>query len=152
MIRQLSNWLTGLILLTTCPDRPLAANDYSDFNQTIVFQEQQHTVYVAIATDENQRAQGLMFRKELAEDHGMLFVYQALARQGVWMKNTLIALDVLFLAEDGAVTDLLQDLPPCKIEPCRIYTSKTPAQYMLELPAGFVDKHAVKIGQRLLLP
>ena len=118
----------------------------------MVFQEQQHTVYVAIAADESQRAQGLMHRKELAKDHGMLFIYPDIARQGIWMKNTLIALDVLFLAADGRVVDILQDLPPCTKDPCRIYVSKVAAKYMLELPAGFVGEHAVKVDQQLLLP
>lgn len=68
------------------------------------------------------------------------------------MKNTLLALDVLFLSGDGKIVAMLKDLQPCRREPCRIYDSKIPARYMLELSAGFIDKHTLEVGQQITLP
>lgn len=144
--------MIGLFLLSVSPCKRAAASQFDDFNHKITFVDQQRTVYVAIADDESERERGLMFRQELAEDQGMLFIYPDQARRGVWMKNTLLALDVLFLSGDGKIVAMLKDLQPCNQEPCRIYDSKTPARYMLELSAGFIDKHTLKVGQQITLP
>ena len=67
------------------------------------------------------------------------------------MKNTLIPLDVLFLSNNGKVISMLHDLQPCIQEPCPIFTSMDKAQYMLEVTAGFIDKHRIEVGQTLIL-
>jgi len=81
----------------------------------------------------------------------MLFVHKDQAVRGVWMKNTLIPLDVLFLSDDGKLISLLPNLQPCTKDPCPISTSAGKARYMLEVNAGFIDKHRIKTGQILLL-
>ena len=110
-----------------------------------------YQVKVEIADTEPLRKLGLMHRKQLPEDHGMLFVHQDQAIRGVWMKNTLIPLDVLFLSNNGKVISMLHDLQPCTQEPCPIFTSMDKAQYMLEVTAGFIDKHRIEVGQTLIL-
>ncbi len=109
------------------------------------------SIGIEVADTEEQRQRGLMQRTSLESDRGMLFVFDQAARQGVWMKNTLIALDVLFLSEQGQITEILNDLQPCPRDPCPIYVSKSAAKYMLELQAGFIDSHHVEPGQTLQL-
>ncbi len=108
-------------------------------------------VAVEIADTPQLRAAGLMHRDRLEARQGMLFVYPEQIQQGVWMKNTLLALDVLFLSEHGQVVAVLQNLPPCPHEPCPIYTSGVPARYMLEVQAGFAAKHGIKTGREVMI-
>jgi uncharacterized membrane protein (UPF0127 family) len=130
----------------------VSANAFTEFKQPITFVEQQRIVYAAVASSENEREYGLMFQTKLAEDQGMLFIYPDQAERAMWMKNTLLALDVVFLSSDGRIVALLKDLQPCLKDPCRIYKSKVPAKFMLELPAGAIDKYAIKVGQTATLP
>ena len=104
-----------------------------------------------IAYTETQREYGLMHRTTLNKNQGMLFIYPETTRQGVWMKNTLLALDVLFLSEQGLVTETLENLEPCRKDPCPIYVSETKARYMLEVPAGFAAYQNIESGQELIL-
>ncbi len=82
----------------------------------------------------------------------MLFVYADQGQRSIWMKNTLLPLDVLFLAEDGSILSMLENLPPCKKNPCAVYDSNAAAKYILELNAGFIEQNQLKIGQKLRLP
>jgi uncharacterized membrane protein (UPF0127 family) len=119
---------------------------------SITFLEQHLDIEVELAVNQAEREQGLMYRTELAEQQGMLFVYPEQAPLDMWMKNTYLHLDVLFLAADGRIVSLLKNLPPCTQEPCKIYNSQLAALYMLELKAGFIDKYQLKTGQLLRLP
>lgn len=119
---------------------------------TIIFVEQQLEIGIEIASSKAQRERGLMHRTRLGENQGMLFAYPDQAPRGVWMKNTLLPLDVLFLAGDGSIVAMLNNLQPCPSDPCPIYNSQASARYMLELNAGFITKNNVKIGQPLRLP
>lgn len=92
-----------------------------------------------------------MHRPRLDENAGMLFVYPDQAPRGIWMKNTLLALDVLFLSDSGTVVSILRNLRPCQADPCPIFTSGAAARYMLEVGAGFVDRHQVEPGHDLML-
>jgi hypothetical protein len=148
----LSRFIFRTALLLTLNSGNASADTFTEFKHAITFVEQQRIVYAAIASNESEHEHGLMFHKTLAEDQGMLFVYPDQAQRALWMKNTLLALDVVFLSGDGRIVALIKDLQPCPKDPCRIYDSKVAARYMLELPAGFIDKHAIKVGQTVTLP
>lgn len=109
-------------------------------------------VSIEIARTRAERERGLMYKTSLGEMQGMLFVYPDEQPRKVWMKNTLIPLDVLFLAADGRIVSVLENLPPCIEEPCQIYNSEISAKYMLEFNADFFNLHNLKIGQQLQLP
>lgn len=109
-------------------------------------------VEVELAETAQQRAQGLMYRSILAAHHGMLFIYPDQAPRGVWMKNTRLALDVVFLDRAQQVVALLPHLPPCPADPCPIYRSTVAAAYMLELPAGSIKQYGLAVGEWLSLP
>lgn len=137
------------LLLSATSLRAIA--DLEPFTQGTVTFSKNLSIGVEIADTEQQRQHGLMQRISLESGRGMLFVFDHAARQGVWMKDTLIALDVLFLSEQGQITEILKDLQPCPGDPCPIYVSKSAAKYMLELQAGFIDTHHVEPGQTLQL-
>ena len=92
---------------------------------------------VEVAVDEESRARGLMFRDSLPEGHGMLFIHEQQAPQAYWMKNTRIALDILYFDADRKLVSQQRDVPPCSMgDRCPPYPSKAPARYVLELNAG----------------
>lgn len=144
--------LANAALLTLASGSLYAAEYSSNFQQQITFIEPQLPISVAIATNDEQRERGLMFREELASDQGMLFIFPDQKLRGVWMKNTLLSLDVLFISTDGRIVSILKNLPPCASDPCRTYGSKYPAKYMLEVNAGFIQTRDIKIGQHIQLP
>ena len=103
---------------------------------------------VEIADNPAERRKGLMYREELKDNHGMLFIFEAERKLYFWMKNTIIPLDIIFFdADKSYVSDTT--MTPCKKDPCRNYQSDGPAQYALEVSAGFVEKYGVGRGWRL---
>lgn len=104
------------------------------------------TLTLELATTEASRAKGLMHRRSLPEDHGMLFVYDDEQIVYMWMKNTLIPLDMLFIDADGIIAHIVPDRQPHDLRPV---SSVHPVRYVLELPAGSVDRHGISIGDTL---
>ncbi len=115
------------------------------------FASQNLTLKVEIAETEMQRRIGLMFRTALAKKHGMLFVFSEKDYHQVWMKNTLIPLDAIFLSEQGEIVSVIEAMEPCDKAPCRVYTASEPAKYMLEVHSGFINEQQVEKGQKVLL-
>ena len=94
---------------------------------------------------------GLMERESLAEDRGMIFIFSDEKIRSFWMKNTLIPLDLIFMAADGRVVDIKKDFLPCQSDPCETYSSAGPAKYVLEINAGQVDKNNIKPGDPAII-
>ena len=109
-------------------------------------------VKVEYARTPEERGQGLMYRQSMPADHGMLFIFEEAEHQSFYMKNCFFPQDMLFLDSTGKVVDLTENFEPCAGDPCRTYTSKQNALYVLELNAGQVKKHGLKIGSALTLP
>ncbi len=108
-------------------------------------------VKVEIADEPYEHARGLMFRKKLAEDGGMLFILSDEDYRTFWMKNTLIPLDLIFIDRNAKIVDIKQDFQPCKQEPCETYTSKVPAMYVLEVNGGFTERNGIKAGDSVAI-
>jgi len=106
-------------------------------------------VTLEVATTPEERNRGLMFRTSLDEDRGMLFVFDMPGYPSFWMKDTWIALDILFLDERGVIRDMAADVPPCAAEPCPLYSSSEPVMAVLEVAAGVAAAHGVTIGSTL---
>jgi YVTN family beta-propeller protein len=106
-------------------------------------------IFVEVPDDREEFARGLMFRKHLPWNSGMLFAFDDEEPRRFWMKNTLIPLDMIFVDSSSKIIDIKENVPPCKQEECPTYPSKEPAQYVLEVNAGFVQENGVKIGDRL---
>ena len=103
-------------------------------------------VEVEIADDFEERSVGLMFRESLKDDNGMFFIFEEPAYKSFWMKNTLIPLDIIFISEDFKVVDIKENFEPCDKEVCESYKPKEKVRYVLEVNAGFVKGHNVRIG------
>jgi uncharacterized protein len=105
-----------------------------------------HAVKVEIARTDPERARGLMNRAALAEDAGMLFLFEESAEHGFWMMNTLIPLDMIFIDEDGRIVGIVERAEP------RTTTSRTvgrPSRYVLEVNGGWAAAHGVRAGDRV---
>ncbi len=99
-------------------------------------------VRVEIANTDESRTRGLMFRRELPPDRGMLFVFPSTAEHGFWMHNTLIALDMIFLGEDRTVIGVITAAP--QTDTAR--SVHAPSRYVVEVSAGEAAAHAVGPG------
>lgn len=105
---------------------------------------------VEIADDDAERARGLMFRDELAEGHGMLFLHEREEPQAYWMKNTHIPLDIFYFDHQHRLVSVQQGVPPCSLgDRCPPFASEGPAQYVLELNAGVAESLGVASGDEL---
>jgi uncharacterized membrane protein (UPF0127 family) len=92
---------------------------------------------------------GLMLRDYLAPRSGMLFDFKRSSRVGMWMKDTLIPLDMLFVSENGTLVQIEEDASPQSL---MLISSRVPVRYVLEINAGEVRKLGFSIGDQLLLP
>ena len=102
-------------------------------------------INIEIADSDQERQLGLMGRTSLAQDAGMLFIFDdGLKTRNFWMKNTLIPLDIFFIA-DNKIVDV-QIMVPCTADPCPIYASKAPADSALEVNVGFAAENGVNAG------
>ena len=105
-----------------------------------------HVVAVELARTEAERERGLMFRRELAPDAGMLFLFDEAAVHEFWMKNTLIPLDMLFLSEEGRVNGIVERATPGDLT---ARTAGGPSRYVLEVAGGWAEAHRVAPGDRV---
>lgn len=106
---------------------------------------------VKVADTPNSRQLGLMYVNELPPDEGMLFIFNDERARSFWMKNTLIALDILYFSADRKLVSAQLDAQPCRADPCRSYPSTGPAKYVLELNAGVGRDLALKPGDEIVI-
>ncbi|MEH6475935.1 MAG: DUF192 domain-containing protein [Sneathiella sp.] len=104
---------------------------------------------VELSDTPETRAKGLMSRKSLHPEQGMLFDFKKQKRVTMWMKNTFIPLDMIFANEKGVVVYIKYNALP---EDLSIVGTKLPARYVLEVNAGFAKTLNVQIGNRLMVP
>src|SRR6266513_1756012 len=112
---------------------------------TVQLKAGMHIIRAEVAADYSTRAQGLMHRKSLGQNDGMLFVFDEAAVQCMWMKNTLIPLSVAFLDERGAIINIADMQPHSEKSHC----SAQPARYALEMNRGWFAQRGIKPGVRL---
>ncbi len=106
-------------------------------------------ITLELAMTPEELAQGLMFRPRLPDDRGMLLVFNEERLPSIWMMNTLVALDLVYLDSTGTVVDIITDAQPCPGEPCPRFTPKQPAKAVLEIPAGTAKRHEIAEGEVL---
>jgi uncharacterized protein len=103
-------------------------------------------VGLEVAATDTARAQGLMYRHELADGRGMLFVFPSEEEHKFWMKNTMIGLDMVFVGADGRIVGIHENAAPLSLDPI---TVGRPSKWVLEVPAGFTKAHTVAVGDRI---
>lgn len=131
---------------TVCPADPVATPPTLGTG-TVGFPEAPGapTVKVEVARSSAQVQRGLMYRRNLPAEEGMIFVFPDQRTRTFWMKNTCIPLDMLFLASDGTIAGILEQVPVSN-EAAR--TVPCPAAYVLEMNAGWSRRHGVKPGMK----
>ena len=103
---------------------------------------------VEIADTKEKRRKGLMFRSNLNIDQGMLFILPESSFANIWMKNTQLSLDIIFISEENIIVDLFKEAMPLSE---KIYTSKRVTKYILEINSGLIDKLGVNIGDEVYI-
>ena len=104
-----------------------------------------HLIDTQVAASPEQRATGLMFRQDMPQSEGMLFVFEQLSVQCFWMKNTLLPLTAAFVADDGTIVNLADMKPQTTDSHC----STQPVRYVLEMNQGWFGKKGIKAGFKL---
>lgn len=141
-----------LMLAIVALPQALRAEDTTGTGQhlrSVVASLDGHAFTVQLATNEHAREQGLMFRKHLPADRGMLFAFPHSSERSFWMKNTLVPLDIVFFDKHFALVSMQLDVPPCTSTPCPVYPSGAPARYVLELPGGTMAAMGANVGDAL---
>src|SRR5262245_39964062 len=104
-----------------------------------------HVIRAEVADTMGSRMQGLMYRKEMAQNAGMVFVFDENAAHCMWMKNTLIPLSVAFIDEAGAIINIADMTPHSEQSHCAL----RPARYALEMNKGWFAQRSIKPGAKL---
>jgi uncharacterized membrane protein (UPF0127 family) len=131
---------------SNCPPDPGGAPELT--RGYVIFPEAPGSprVNVERALTDDQHERGLMYRTRLASDEGMLFKFVDIRVRAFWMKNTCIPLDMLFIADDGTIAGIVEQIPTLneaeRTIPC-------PARYVLEVNAGYCRSHGVAPGQKV---
>lgn len=146
-------FLSFVLVLTPAgmPDQANSSEDepvlFETSKLTIITEDGQFCFWVEIAQSTAQRQQGLMERLEMPADRGMLLDFGSPQLIHMWMKNTYIPLDMLFLDEIGSVTAIAANTTPLSTT---IIPSLSPARAVLELNGGMVSRLSIKVGDKVL--
>ena len=106
-------------------------------------------VAVELALTREAQERGLMYRTELAESAGMLFVFDREQERTFWMSSTPISLDIIYIRSDATIVSIASRTTPYSE---KTIPSRGPARYVLEVPGGWAERHGAKPGDRLTLP
>jgi uncharacterized membrane protein (UPF0127 family) len=109
----------------------------------------EHHFQVEIADEPRERARGLMFRREMAADEGMLFDFEEEQPASFWMRNTYIPLDMLFIRADGIIESIGERTTPLSE---KSVTSRGPVRYVLEINGGLSDQLGIEAGDSVAGP
>jgi uncharacterized membrane protein (UPF0127 family) len=129
----------------SCPADPVANPPVLRTGKVAFPEASGASVAVEIADTPATEQRGLMYRTELGEDKGMIFVWSSNRSRTFWMQNTCLPLDMLFIAKDGTVAGILEQVPTLNEDP---RTVRCPVAYVLEVNAGWSRKHGIKPGMK----
>ena len=139
----ISRLLAGAVLLACCATwaQPTPQMDLPH----VTMQAGMYRIDAQVAMNERQREIGLMFRTEMPQPEGMLFVFELPAVQCFWMKNTVLPLTAAFVAEDGRIVNLADMKPQTTDSHC----STEPVRFVLEMNQGWFARKGIKAGFKL---
>jgi uncharacterized membrane protein (UPF0127 family) len=139
--------IAGLALALTAMAARAELQSFQRDELTVESRTGAHHFSIEVAVTPEQRGQGLMFRERLPAEAGMLFVYPGEQMISMWMKNTLIPLDMLFIAEDGRIIRIAERAIPGSTA---TISSGQPARAVLELNGGTAARLNIAPGDRVL--
>jgi len=139
-------WLPVAVALALCALSGAGARAASIQPLEIVTRNGVQVFAVEMATTEEEKTTGLMYRKELPDGKGMLFDFTPEQEVSMWMKNTFISLDMIFIRADGRILRIAESTEP---QSTRIISSGGPAKGVLEVIAGTARKYGIAPGDRV---
>jgi uncharacterized protein len=142
-------WLAATVTVLCCIWFGVAAQAATIQPLEIVTKSGVHVFAVEMATTEEEKTTGLMYRKELADGKGMLFDFSPEQEVSMWMKNTYIPLDMIFIRADGRILRIAENTEPLST---KIIPSNGLAKGVLEVIAGTAQKYGIKPGDRVAHP
>jgi uncharacterized membrane protein (UPF0127 family) len=142
MQQRVMRALAALLLVTACARERLPIARIHVADGTV-------DVAVEVVSTPETLARGLMYRTELADGRGMLFVFPEVQDHRFWMKNTLIPLDMIFIGADGVIVGIHRDATPLSTATVGV---GHPSRWVLEVPGGWSARRGVAPGQRVELP
>lgn len=137
--------MASLSLLCALWSAPVLAQPSPQRLPTISLSAGMHLIKAEVALTPEQHQIGLMHRTQMATNEGMLFVFDRPGQQCFWMKNTLIPLQIAFVADDGTVVNLAEMTPKSLDSHCSI----RPVRFVLEMNTGWFTKRGIQAGGRL---
>jgi uncharacterized membrane protein (UPF0127 family) len=140
--------LAGLLLLANCGPKPATVED---FNTRPVTLPGGQVIRAETMLRNFDVQRGMMFRKSIAPDHGMLFVHPRPGNYPYWMYQTLIPLDIIWLDSNHKIVEMAENTPPCKTQAsqCAHYGGVEMSSYVLELGGGMARRYGLRLGQTI---
>jgi uncharacterized membrane protein (UPF0127 family) len=143
---QARSWLAAILVIAGFAVTSAPAGAASVQPLEIVTKNGVQVFSVEMATTEQEKQTGLMYRKELADGKGMLFDFNPEQEISMWMKNTYVSLDMIFIRADGRILRIAENTEPLST---RIVSSQGPARAVLEVVAGTAQKYGIRPGDRV---
>jgi uncharacterized protein len=137
------------VLMGALVEAAPASIAFEESSLTIDAEHDSFEFQVELAVSPEQRSQGLMFRESLEEDRGMLFDFGRPQVASMWMRNTYVPLDMLFIDSDGRITQIAENTQPLSDT---VVASREPVRAVLELKGGVSAKLGIEPGDRVIHP
>ena len=138
-------WLAAILVIAfAVASAPAGAASFQPLE--IVTKNGVQVFSVEMATTEEEKKTGLMYRKELPDGKGMLFDFNPEQEISMWMKNTYVSLDMIFIRADGRILRIAENTEPLST---KIISSRGPARAVLEVVAGTAQKYGIRPGDRV---
>lgn len=135
----------------TAPDSSMQSATAPAGNQPTATTPSGTVITLEVATNDETRQRGLMYRESIAPGHGMVFLFPADDVFSFWMRNTYIPLDMIWLDSQWKIVHIKSHVPPCQADPCPSYDPGVKARSVLELGGGEAQRLGLKTGDRLLM-
>jgi uncharacterized membrane protein (UPF0127 family) len=148
MVRLSKRVIIGVTIIAALVASIGAAYYYFDQPKTVRIRFDGVTLMVELSTTPAAQQLGLSDRDSMPDDHGMLFIFSQESQWSFWMHEMRFPLDIIWFNAARQVVFIEQNLPPCTPTGCPVYTPTANAMYVLEVNAGFVANHSVRLGDR----
>ena len=146
-VRLLALGALALVLLAAPGRPPFQADEFVPHAIFTTASGEEVRLNLEVADTVDKQTRGLMFRTELAEDWGMLFLFEGTVQIGFWMKNTLLPLSICFVDEKGTIVDILDMQPQTE----NVNVPKSPYRYAIEVNQGYFARHNIAVGDSVRL-
>lgn len=140
---------SGSAAAPTTKQSAAAARAFSDARRAEVRFPGGRVIAAEIADTMDRIMYGYMFRPEVGERDGMVFIFPEPGVHNFWMKNTLVPLDIIWMDENRVIVYIEAATPPCKADPCPAYGPMRTISYVLEVRAGTAAREGLKAGDRI---